>query len=160
MTTAVSAADRKLRDALVWNGALQMETTIDTPRAIVAGNRPDALLPLPTDAPVNDVMLLSPVGNGYKLHLAPDLGGAVWRGGMREDVSALKSTGDAIALGPDDYGVVTLGQVAFFFQHVKAARKPGFSLVPDATFILSQLLSAFFTFAYLRPAAFASDRST
>jgi hypothetical protein len=148
MATAVSAAERKLRVALVWNGALQMETTIDTPRAIVAGNHRDALLPLPTDAPVNDVTLLTPVGNGYKLNLSPDLGGAVWRGGMREDVSALRSTGDAIALGPDDYGVVTLGQVAFFFQHVKAARRPGLAFAPDATFILSQLLSAFFTFAF------------
>lgn len=148
MSTAVSTADRRLRIALVWNGAVQMETTIDKPQPIIAGNTPNALLPLPSDAPMNDIMLLTPRGNGYGLNLTGDIGGAVWRSGVRQDVSALRESGPQLELGPDDYGVITIGGVAFFFQHVRAARKPGWSLVFDGTYWASQLLSAFLAGAF------------
>ena len=148
MSTAVSASDRKLRVALVWNGSLQMETTIDKPRPIIAGNTAAALLPLPSDLAPSDVTLLTPAGNGYRLNLASELGGVVWRGGARQDVSSLRASGPSLDLGPDDYGVVTLGQVAFFFQHVRAAKKPGWSLAFDGTYWASQMLSAFFAAAF------------
>lgn len=148
MSTAVSASERKLRVALVWNGALQMETTIDKPQPIVAGNTPKALLPLPSDAPVDDVTLLTPQGNGYRVNLAEQLGGAIWRGGVRQELASLRSAGPTLELGPDDYGVLTMGQIAFFFQHVRAAKKPGWSLVFDGTYWASQALSAFMSAAF------------
>lgn len=159
MSTAVSAAERKLRVALVWNGALQMETTIDKPQAIVAGNAPTAMLPLPTDAPVEQITLLTPQGNGYRVHLGSEVGGAIWRGGVREEVSQLRHGSATLDLGPDDYGVLTLGTIAFFFQHVRAARKPGFSLAFDGTYFASQALSAFFAAAFLFMMRLAREES-
>ncbi len=148
MSTAVSAADRKLRIALLWNGTVQMETTVDKPQPIIAGNGPTAMLPLPSDTEDGAVTLLTPQGSGYRLNLGPKIGGAVWRSGVREDVRALAQHGPTLDLGPDDYGVVTIGTVAFFFQHVRAARKPGFSLVFDGTYWASQFLAAFVTAAF------------
>ncbi|MFO0681955.1 MAG: AgmX/PglI C-terminal domain-containing protein [Sandaracinus sp.] len=148
MSNAVSAAERKLRVALVWNGAVQMETTIDKPQPIVAGRGPTAMLPLPSDLATEALTLLTPAGNGYRANLAPELGGAIWRAGSREDVAALRQGSSTLDLGPDDYGVLTIGSVAVFFQHVRAAKKPGFSLVFDGTYWASQMLSAFFAAAF------------
>jgi hypothetical protein len=63
-------------------------------------------------------------------------------------VSALRQNGPSLDLGPDDYGVLTIGGVAFFFQHVRAAKKPGWSMVFDGTFWASQALSAFVSAAF------------
>jgi TonB family protein len=147
MAQAVSASDRKLRVALVWNGTVQQETTLDTPRPITAGGK-GALLPLPVEGD-GSLTLLAPSGHGYKLQLSESVGGAVWRGGAREDVAALRTQGPSLDLGPDDYGVLTIGTAAIFFQHVRAAKKPGFSLVMDGTYVASQALSAFIAAAFL-----------
>jgi hypothetical protein len=146
-TAAVSATERKLRIALIWNGALQMETTVDKPQPIVAGSGSKAMLPLPSDVAANELTLLSPQGNGYRVNLSSDMGGAIWRSGVREEVRALAQHGPGVDLGPDDYGILTVGTVAFFFQHVRAARKPGWSMAFDGTYWASQMLSAFVTAA-------------
>jgi hypothetical protein len=159
MSNAVSAAERKLRVALVWNGAVQMEGTLDKPQPVVAGSGPSAMLPLPSDVAANDVTLLSPQGNGYRVNFSPEMGGAIWRSGTREDVAMLQQSGPSLELGPDDYGVVTIGNVAFFFQHVRAAKKPGWSLAFDGTYVASQALSAFFAAAFLFMMRLARDES-
>jgi TonB family protein len=73
------------------------------------------------------------------------MGGDVWVAGQRRSVREIAAQGGEIPLGPDDYGVITLGPVAFFFQHVKAARKlPRPMLLDmDASVVVSIGLSLF-----------------
>jgi hypothetical protein len=101
-TAAVSAAERKLRIALIWNGALQMETTIDKPQPIVAGSGSKAMLPLPSDVAAHELTLLSPQGNGYRVNLSSDMGGAIWRSGVREEVRALDTDPHDRSAPPSD----------------------------------------------------------
>src|SRR5262245_9357377 len=100
-TAAVAGGDRRLRVALVWNGAVQSEATLPVPAPIVIGPTLSAGFIVPEAALENDLTLLEPAGAGYRLNMLAGLGGAIWLGGVRTDVSTL-STGP-IPLGPDDY---------------------------------------------------------
>lgn len=134
---AVRADERHLRVALVWAGALHWEETYTRQQPVVL---PESVLPLGSTASAQT--LLVPSGSGYVLQLLPGLGGSVWLGGVRREVHELG--GQPTTIGPDDYGVVTLGGVALFFQMVKAAprgahRPFGF----DAAFLATAMLSLF-----------------
>jgi len=121
-----------LRVALLWNGAVQAEELIDEPRPVVLGEGADALFPLP-EGVVTDGSLpvLEPDEAGYRLRLSSVLGGDVWLSGVRQAVRALASGSSAIDLGPEDYGVITIGPVAVFFQHVRPARSLPRSWLPE-----------------------------
>jgi hypothetical protein len=134
---AVRADERHLRVALVWAGALHWEETYTRQQPVVL---PESVLPLGSSASAQT--LLVPSGSGYMLQLLPGLGGSMWLGGVRREVHELG--GQPTTIGPDDYGVVTLGGVALFFQMVKAAprgahRPFGF----DAAFLATAMLSLF-----------------
>jgi hypothetical protein len=220
MAGAITSADRQLRVALVWNGTVQQEETLDRPKPVVLdatrleGGRSGApsrivkfllwlsiaagiaaadwLFPRPEHLPygiphwvadiaalpliiaaillgiaalvrprevhesvlampdgITDkarVTLLEPAGHGFRLRtdaVGPHIGGALWIGGERHDARDVvdSAVNGAIALGPDDYGVITLGPAAFFFQHVRAARRPrrilGWNSANFASFLLS-----------------------
>jgi hypothetical protein len=209
---AITSAERKLRVALVWNGAVQQEETLDRPKPVVldarstepeqsiglpfrlsrfvlraaialvlpivvvvtglenpwavwgltiagvvgvlvaialavrSGDPKEVLLPMPGDvgASGDRHVLFQPHGHGYRLlasELAENVGGSIWIGGERQDARELAARGP-IDLGPDDYGLLTLGPTALFFQHVRAARRPGFALVWSGANFASFMLSA------------------
>ncbi len=148
--SSVQASDRHLRVAWLWNGTLQGEETLEAPVPVILGEGASALFPLPEGAlPDDDVTLLEPAGRGYALRVSNHIGGSVWRGGTRSDLSSL-GAGTQVSLGPDDYGVVTVGSIAVFFQHVRAAKKPTrrmFALDPALAACIG--LSAFLFAAFL-----------
>lgn len=119
MTAVVQASERQLRVAMLWNGSLFAEELLAEPRAVTLGSQPRALFPLPEGLVSGDALtLLEPQGMGHALVPHPSLDGFVSLAGHKTDVRTL---GSATRLGPDDYGVVTLGNVAVFFQHVRPA---------------------------------------
>jgi TonB family protein len=119
----VTPAHRKLRVAFVWNESIQHDLVRDEPEPVILG--PEGDYPLPEDVAraigSDSLTLLVPHGPGYALQVVPSLGGDVWINGQRQPVSTL---GASVPLGPDDYGVVTIGSLAIFFQHVRAALAP------------------------------------
>lgn len=124
MSTQVSPsfAQRPLRVAMVWNGALYAEHLLSAPTAVTLGNASDALFPLPQGCSDDDnVTLLAPLQEGYELRARQGMGGSLWRDGQRQAIAEL---GGAVALGSADYGVVTLGQTSVFFQHVRPVQGP------------------------------------
>jgi len=138
---AVAGTERHLRVAFIWNGTLQAEETLEEPRPVILGTGADALYALPDTLPVETMTVLEPSGTGYRLKMDSQLGGDVWVQGERRDVREL---GIDQQLGPDDYGVVTIGPVALFFQHVRAAKKIPRVLMPiDPSVLASIGLSLF-----------------
>jgi hypothetical protein len=111
---------------MVWNQAVIGEHVLDDPRPVVLGYADDALFPLPeAQAARGDITLLTPVSDGsYTLSLPPDARGAVWLSGRRREVHELVLTTPSFSLGPDDYGIVSLGSASYFFQHTRAAPAP------------------------------------
>lgn len=121
---AASATSRTLRVALVFGGTIQAEETLHRPRPVTLGWTDQATLPLPEGVTsTEELVLLTPAGVGYTVELTPEMGGAIWLAGSRTEVSGL--AGQSIPLGPDDYGVITLGNAAIFFQMVDAAPRIG-----------------------------------
>lgn len=119
MATAATATEFPLRVAMLWNGALQGEELLAEPRAVVLGG-PGATFPLPDGVTqAEEITLLAPEGQGYALQPNPAFGGFVSISGQRQDTRTLRA---AQRLGPNDFGVITLGEVALFFQHVKSAQ--------------------------------------
>ena len=144
----VTAAARHLRVAMIWNGALQHEETLDRPQPVVLGYDKTSLFPIPEGISGTDrLVVLEPAGHGYKLVRSAGMGGDVWIDGMRTPVSRL---GNEVSLGPDDYGVVTIGPVAFFFQHVNAARRPPRAGLALDSGLVASLGLSLFLFAALR----------
>ena len=118
MTQAVQASDRHLRVAMLWNGTLHKEVVLREPAHVTLGVAPSAMFPLPEGVIAEaSFTLLSPSGLGYACMPHASLGGFMWQAGERKSVHQLPSEG--ARLGPDDYGVVTFGQVSVFFQHVR-----------------------------------------
>ncbi|MGE0785103.1 MAG: AgmX/PglI C-terminal domain-containing protein [Sandaracinaceae bacterium] len=157
---AVAANARRLRVALVFGGTIQAEETLDSPRAVTLGYADADTLPLPGGVTTDDAQLtlLRPIGNGgYELDLSALHAGSVWLGGARREVHELKTTGQPVRLGPNDFGVVMLGQAAVFFQMVGSARRigrgiPAFFANPARvmSFMLSVFLhAAFFVLMFL-----------
>ncbi|MEM9075213.1 MAG: AgmX/PglI C-terminal domain-containing protein [Myxococcota bacterium] len=139
MAEALTAAQRPLRVALLWNETIQEDELLFEPGMVQLG--PGGMFPLPDEVAVDPVTVLVPQGNGYALQANGKLGGDVWIGGQRQRVSQLQGN---IALGPSDYGVVTVGPVALFFQHVRgAAPAPRKMFDFDMSVVFAVLLSAF-----------------
>ncbi|MCC6874955.1 MAG: AgmX/PglI C-terminal domain-containing protein [Sandaracinaceae bacterium] len=145
MAHVVSSSQRKLRVALVFGGALHAETTLDVPRPVAIGSGSESTFLVPGID--GALVLLRPAGAGYELDLDPRVGGSVWLGGQRREASDLRGEGQSrVALGPDDFGVVTIGSVAVFFQMVKSAARIGKPLpgwLTSPAVLLSFLLSVF-----------------
>jgi hypothetical protein len=153
--TTVTSRDRALRVALLWNGTIQAEETLLSRRPVVLGRGAGALCELPENVSSEDrIQLLVPSGSGYTLKLKPFMSGDVWVAGARRNVRDLAMSNPDLALGPDDFGVVTIGPVAVFFQYVRPARQPspmiGFmaALYSSIGLIASILLSLFMFTAF------------
>lgn len=144
----VSSAQRNLRVALVWNGTLQAEEMLSRPQPVVLGYGTGALFPLPEGlSPDDRITVLDPGPQGYRLKRTQGMGGDVWIGGIRTPVSSFEGE---VTLGPDDYGVVTYGSIAVFFQHVKAARKAPRSLFTLDSGLVASLGLSLFLFSAFR----------
>src|SRR5512139_974668 len=112
--------ERALRVALVWNQCLLQEEELLELEPVGLGD--GFSFPIPDDVVENDSLpLLEPMGTGYGLRVSPAVGGSVWMRGERREVQSLGTAGASVPLGPDDYGVLTVGSVAVFFQSVKPA---------------------------------------
>jgi hypothetical protein len=116
---------RELRLALVWNQSVLDEQILEVPRNVVLGYGAEALFPLPeAQAARGDITLLTPSGDSYSLLLPEGARGALWIAGRRRDVQELLRTSPSLTLGPDDYGVISLGAASYFFQQVRPAVRP------------------------------------
>jgi len=123
MTT--TSRKRELRLAMVWNQTVMGEELLKEPRAVKLGYAADALFPLPeAQAARGDITLLSPLAEGYSVTLPPDARGALWLSGARREVRDLLASSPSVTLGPDDYGVISLGAASYFFQQVEQAPLP------------------------------------
>lgn len=136
MSSQVSTAERNLRVALVWNGTILAEELYSTPTVVSLGEEGVDTFPIPDGVVQGDrLVVLEPARvGGFQLCLAPELGGSVWIDGERRSVRELGDSG-GLPLGPDDYGVVTVGTLAVFFQHVRGTKKmPVYFDLPVAFF--------------------------
>jgi TonB family protein len=125
MSAKLPPRARQLRMAMVWNQAVLGEQLLEEPRPVVLGYGEGAVFPLPeAQAARGDVTLLTPTGDSYGLLLPPDARGALWLGGKRHEVRDLLASSPSLTLGPDDYGVVSLGPASYFFQQVVPAPTP------------------------------------
>lgn len=141
---------RALRVALVVGGSVVAERTLDAPRAVTLGGGDESSLPLPSGLVDGDVWtLLSPRDDGrLELAVHPRMRGAVWMDGRRVAVDELDAR--AVTLGDADYGVITLGHVAVFFQRVGGAdRRIGAGWLLDPQLLASVGLSTFLHVAAL-----------
>ncbi|MDB4972053.1 MAG: putative abductin-like protein, partial [Myxococcaceae bacterium] len=112
----------RLRVAMVWSQTLQAEQVLDEPREVVLGYGDAALFPLPeAHAARGDITLLTPIVDGYTLHLPQGSLGAVWLDGKRHEVRDLLQRSPSLTLGRRDYGVISLGAASYFFQQVEMA---------------------------------------
>ena len=112
---------RQLRVALLWNGTLHKEELYAEPTDVTIGTLPGVSFPLPENAISEDsVALFEREDSGYTLRPHPRFGGFVFLGGRRVAAQELRTP---MRLGPEDYGVLTLGTVALFFQLVRAAEQ-------------------------------------
>jgi len=152
----VTQAERQLRCALVWNETLQFEEQLPSPAPVGFGD--GQLFPLPDGVIAeSSLVVLEPAGNGYRLRISPALGGSVWIAGRRTQIDELRSAG-VVELGPDDYGIVTLGPVALFFQHVRAAKPPPRQLANLDAGVVASMGLAFFLCASLFVMLFLARR--
>ncbi|MGF1464515.1 MAG: hypothetical protein ACFCGT_00145, partial [Sandaracinaceae bacterium] len=141
------APPRKLRVALVFGGTIQAEHTLDALEPVILGYGGEAMLPIPAGvAPGDSLEVLRPIGSTWELLPHARMGGAVWVQGERHPIEALSGP---VRLGPEDYGVVTLDQVALFFQMVAGAPKMGWVPTVEAALWAALALSAFIHAAVL-----------
>jgi hypothetical protein len=118
MAQAAVSPERSLRVALLWNGALQAEEILAQPREIKLGSGRDAVFALPEGViEEEELTVLSADDAGYALQPSRALGGFLYVAGERHEAAELRAPQ---RLGPQDYGVVTVGSLAVFFQHVRA----------------------------------------
>ncbi|MBK8170925.1 MAG: AgmX/PglI C-terminal domain-containing protein [Sandaracinaceae bacterium] len=153
MATATAGVQtRSLRVAFLWNGSLLGEELIEARKPVILGGT-EGLFPLPDTVVADgaDVTLLEPTGAGYRLNIARGMGGSIWMGGEEKRVKDIvASGGGGPSLGPDDYGVITLGSIAIFFQGVRGARTPERSFLA----LDGSLASSFGLSVFLHIAAF------
>ncbi len=116
----VATSTRQMRVALLWNGTLHSERMLDAGESVIVGSTARAMFPLPEGAVASEeTTLLRPVSAGFELVPPPGLGGFVWLNGSRTPARSLNGP---TGIGTADYGLVTLGSVAFFFQYVTPAQ--------------------------------------
>ncbi|MGE0787275.1 MAG: TonB family protein [Sandaracinaceae bacterium] len=110
-----------MRVAMVFGGSVIAERTLDSPTEVTLGDGPSAIMPLPSGVTSSGglTLLREHADGGWELTLHPSMGGAIWLEGERRAVASLDEK--RVRLGEADYGVVTTGNVAFFFQRVGAA---------------------------------------
>src|SRR5262249_5871802 len=107
---------RPLRVAVLWNGDLEWGQLVTVPKPIVLGPGPDALAPLPQRVTHADSFtVLNGDAEGYTLHPSPEMGGAISVRGDRKRLRDLQSR-QRVRLGDHDFGIVTIGPLAVFFQ--------------------------------------------
>lgn len=141
---------RRLRVAMVWNQSIQAEHVLEEPRSVVLGYGDDAMFPLPeSHSAAGDTALLVPSADSYVVQVPQGATGALWLSGQRKDVARMASAQGGVVLGPEDYGVISLGAVSIFFQHVRSVPQPKRRLLqldPDsaAAFGLSLFLHVAF----------------
>lgn len=140
-----STPTRSLRLAMVWNQTVHGEAVLTEPRTVTLGYANDALFPLPeAQAARGDITLLTPLSEGYSLHLPPEARGAVWIQGTRHEVQELLVRTPTITLSREDYGVISLGAASYFFQQVEPSQTPKRPLLSlDGEFTASLGLSLF-----------------
>jgi hypothetical protein len=125
MKEAQRPAHRELRLAMVWNQAVMGEHILEAPQPVILGYGEKAIFPLPeAQSARGDLTLLTPLGDSYSLLLPPDARGAIWLSGKKRDVRELLSSSPSLTIGPDDYGVISLGAASYFFQQVRPAIRP------------------------------------
>lgn len=120
MPTPAPLPTRQMRVAMLWNGAVYDEMLLQEPTDVVVGEGEGAAFPLPEgaiDAP--QLTFLRKNGVGYELNRPERASGYVWLNGQPTPVEHLQGQ---THLGPGDYGVVTLGTVALFFQQVQGVQ--------------------------------------
>lgn len=126
---------RPLRVALLWNGTLQREELYTEAQEVTLGTSgrasfviPENALPEAGAAQAKDFAVFEPDADGLRLCPHPSFGGFVFLGGARRAASELgraaSERGASVRLGSEDYGVLTVGAVALFFQVVPAAQHP------------------------------------
>jgi len=126
MKEAQRTAHRELRLAMVWNQTVLGEQIVETPQTVTLGYGEKALFPLPeAQSARGDLTLLTPVGDSYSL-LLPHVAAMARQpdGTARE----LLANSPSLTIGPDDYGVISLGAASYFFQQVRPALRPRRSL--------------------------------
>ena len=139
MSAVVSAGQRKLRVAVVWNQSVLADDVLHKAAPVTLG--PRGIVPVPASLAIDDLTLLAPRGPGYALVSNPNVGGEVWLNGRRTPVDSL--TGE-VPIGPSDHGVLLVGQLAIAFQHVRDALPPPRQASrADLGLIASVLLAAF-----------------
>lgn len=154
-----------LRVAVFWNDSMQTEATLRERRPIAFGTGSHCLYELPDDVGEDRIVVFEPRGDAYAIQLHPALDGDVWIGGVRTPLADLRDRSE-VALDPSDYGVLSLGSISIFFQHVRPARSMPraaiawddlggvFSAIALALFIATSVFVAMFAgiLPELRPA--------
>ncbi len=116
MAQSAPASERQLRIVVLWNGSLFAAELLTEARSVTFGTKGKTLFPLPEGAlPGDELTLLEPHGMGYAFLPHPSLDGFLCLSGQRR---TLRGLNEPTRLGPDDYGVVTIGSFAVFFQEV------------------------------------------
>lgn len=123
MLAHVEKADERdcLRVAVFWNDSMQTEATLRERRPIAFGTGSHCLYELPEDVGEDRIVVFEPRGDGYAILLHPALDGDVWIRGARTPIADLRDRTELV-LDPSDYGVLSLGSLSIFFQHVRPAR--------------------------------------
>lgn len=141
----VAPEARQLRVALVWNGTVQWEEQLATPRNVGLGR--GEIFALPHTIAEERVVLLQPATVGYRFFPSEHVSGAIFFNGVRTDVSRLL---EPTQIGPDDYGVLQIGGVAVFFQSIRPmANNLRTGLELDAALIGCIALAAFLVLSVL-----------
>ena len=121
MAKPQASAEHSLRVALLWNGALQAEQILADAREVKLGSGRDALFALPEGViQEEELTLLRADGPGYALQPNGALAGFVSIAGERHEVAGLR---EPQRLGREDFGVVTVGGLALFFQYVTPSQQ-------------------------------------
>ena len=141
----IAGSQRSLRVPLVFGGSVQAEHTLEEPRPVDLGYGADAVLPLPAGVVSGSrLRFMEPTEDGgWEVILHPSMQGALWIDGGRRSVDELRGAGPRVRVGPEDYGVLTLGATAIFFQQVRPASRLGRRLAVDGNALSSLGLSTF-----------------
>ncbi len=121
-----------LRVAVVWNGTISDERVFKKATKVVVGEDKGSTFIIPAQGIPDQFVLLEPSGKeSYTLHLKDSMTGRIALKDqpvpMAEFLASGKATkvGDEyqVEVGPDDWGVVVIGNVGLFFQFVTQADK-------------------------------------
>lgn len=129
-TPVLPAGARPLRIAVLWNGTILREETLQEPRDVTVGDDVGATFSLPESAglPGRLPLLTATRAARYQLHLHPELHGRVASGGRVESLSDRRERGqESVEVSGDDWGLLHAGPLGIFFQSVAPERTPAFA---------------------------------